>query len=310
MIFIDEFKISVAASYDKWISSMEEALAKIAEGSVTVPKRTHIDMGKDALLLMPSIEKEYFATKIVSFFPLNILENKPSIYGIVILNDRKTGEPLAVIDGAKLTAMRTAAVSGIGIKFLSDEQATSVGVIGAGIQGFHQALFACSQREITKLFVYDNRRELLGKFCSELRKVYPRIKIAPAVDAHEICEKTEIIITATNSFTPVLPSEKNCLKGKTIIAIGSYSSEMRELPDELFELVDYVFIDSEHGMSESGDLIDPVNKGLIRRENFRSIYDLMTGTVKPVSSTRLFKTVGFAAFDLYAAILVYKSYDN
>jgi len=307
MIFIDEFQIAVAATYDKWIIAMEEALAAITDGSVKVPKRIHIDLGKDTLLLMPAIGKDYFATKLVTFFPHNSWENKPSIYGTLILNDRKTGEPLAVIDGSKLTAMRTAAVSGIGIKYMSDEKASSLGIIGAGIQGFHQALFACSQREISKLYVYDNRRELTGRFCSELRKIYPRIKIAPSSDIKELCEKSEIIITATNSFSPVLPSEKAYLEGKTIIAIGSYKKEMRELPDELFSLVDYVFFDTEHGLSESGDLIYPLNNALIRADKFYPVHDLITGKVKPKSSTRLFKTVGFAAFDLYAAILVYNA---
>jgi ornithine cyclodeaminase/alanine dehydrogenase-like protein (mu-crystallin family) len=116
MIFIDEFQIAVAATYDKWIIAMEESLAAITDGSVKVPRRTNIDLGKDTLLLMPAIGKDYFATKLVTFFPNNSRENKPSIYGTLILNDRNTGEPLAVIDGSKLTAMRTAAVSAIGIK--------------------------------------------------------------------------------------------------------------------------------------------------------------------------------------------------
>jgi hypothetical protein len=66
MIFIDEFQIAVTASYDKWINKMEQALLAISDGSVTVPKRTHIDIDRDALLLMPSIGKDYFATKLVS----------------------------------------------------------------------------------------------------------------------------------------------------------------------------------------------------------------------------------------------------
>jgi ornithine cyclodeaminase/alanine dehydrogenase-like protein (mu-crystallin family) len=105
----------------------------------------------------------------------------------------------------------------------------------------------------------------------------------------------------------VLPSEQSYLEGKTIIAIGSYKKEMRELPDELFGFVDYVFFDTEHGLSESGDLIYPINNALIPTDKFYPVYDLITGKVKPKSTTRLFKTVGFAAFDLYAAILVYNA---
>ena len=307
MVFIDEFQISVAASYDKWIDVMEEASLAIADGSVIVPKRTHIDFGKDALLLMPSIGKDYFATKLVSFFPMNKFINKPSIYGTVVLNDRKSGEPLAVIDGSKLTAMRTAAVGSIGVRLLSPESATTLGIIGTGVQGYHQVLFACSQRNISRVYVYDNNKELLSGFCSELGKVFPKIKIVPVSDAKELCSKSEIIITATNSFEPVLPSDISFLEGKTFIAIGSYKHDMRELPDELFGLPDYVFIDAEHGMTESGDLIDPLRNKLVPAEKFLPIQDLISGKVKPQKPTRLFKTVGLAAFDLYAAILVYEN---
>ncbi|MBA4321804.1 MAG: hypothetical protein C0408_03195 [Odoribacter sp.] len=307
MIFIDEFQIAITASYDKWIDVMQQASLAIADGSVIIPKRTHIDFGKDALLLMPSIGKDYFATKLVSIFPLNKLINKPSIYGTVILNDRKSGEPLAVFDGSKLTAMRTAAVGSIGVRLLSPENASTLGIIGAGVHGYHQALFACSQRKITRLYVFDKNKELLAGFCSELGKVFPRIKIIQVSDVKELCSKSEIIITATNSFTPVLPTEISFLQGKTIIAIGSYKHDMRELPDELYRLLDYVFIDTEHGMTESGDLIDPLHNNLIPADRFRTVNELISGKIQPQKPTRLFKTVGLAAFDLYAAILVYEN---
>ncbi len=305
MLYIDEFQISIAATYDKWIDRMQEALSALHDGSVTVPKRTHVEMGEDALVIMPAIGPDYFSTKLLTFYPKNLYEKKPSIYATLVLNDRNTGEPLAIMDGSKITAMRTAAVSGIGIRYLAHEKASSVGIIGAGVQGFHQAIFACSQREITKLYVCDIRNELQGRFCSELRKIYPRIRIAPALDAGDLCEKSDIIITATNSATPVIPPEKSCLEGKTIIAIGSYKKNMRELPDEIFSLVDHVFIDSIHGLSESGDLIYPLKNGLIKEESICSLNSIVTGEVRTNSKTRLLKTVGNAAFDLYSAILVY-----
>lgn len=310
MIFIDEFQVAVTASYDKWIDVMQEALRAISDCSVIVPKRTHIDFENDSLLLMPAIGQEYFSTKLVSYFPLNKHLNKPSVYGTVILNDRKTGEPLAVIDGSKLTAMRTAAVASIGVRFLSPLNASALGVIGAGVQGFHQALFACSQRDISKLYVFDNRKELVIKFCSELGKIYPRIKIIPASGPKDLCSKSEIIITATNSSAPVLPGDNSFLEGKIIIAIGSYKPDMRELPDELYCLPDYIFVDTEDGLTESGDLINPVRDKLFPVERICSVYDLISGKIIPQKPTRLFKTVGMAAFDLFAAILAYENREN
>ena len=214
---------------------------------------------------------------------------------------------MAVIDGSKLTAMRTAAVGSIGVRLLSPEKATTLGIIGTGVQGYHQVLFACSQRNISRLYVYDNNKELLSGFCSELGKVFPKIKIIQVPDTKELCSKSEIIITATNSFEPVLPSDISFLEGKTIIAIGSYKHDMRELPDELYGLLDYVFIDTEHGMTESGDLIDPLRDKLVLADRFRLVNELISGKIQPQKPTKLFKTVGLAAFDLYAAILVYEN---
>ena len=133
------------------------------------------------------------------------------------------------------------------------------------------------------------------------------MKIIPVSDVKELCSKSELIITATDSVTPVLPSEVSFLEGKTIIAIGSYKPEMRELPDELYGLLDYVFIDTGHGLSESGDLIVPLRDNLIPSDRFCQVYDLVSGKIQPQKPTRLFKTVGLAAFDLYAAILIYEN---
>jgi ornithine cyclodeaminase len=256
---------------------------------------------------MPAIGREYFSTKLVSYFPLNKNLNKPSVYGTLVLNDRKTGEPLAVIDGSKLTAMRTAAVASIGVRHLSPPEASTLGIIGAGVQGFHQALFACSQRDISKLYVFDNRREQVVRFCSELAKIFPGIKIIQASEPKELCAGSEIIITATDSPTPVLPADISFLEDKTIIAIGSYKPDMRELPDELYSLPDYIFVDTEDGLSESGDLIDPLKANLFPAERICPVYDLISGKIQPRKDTRLFKTVGLAAFDLFAAILVYEN---
>lgn len=285
---------------------MEEAFAAVASGSVIMPPRSHIDFDRNSLLMMPCIGEKYFATKLVSFFPDNMLSGKPSIYGTVLLNDGKTGELLAVIDGSKLTAMRTAAVGSVGVRHLSSENATNLGIIGLGVQGYHQALFACSERPVNKIFLFDNRKENLVRFCNDISKVFPRIKIHPSADASEVCRNSEIIITATNSPDPVLPDDISALQGKTFIAIGSYKPDMRELPDALFSLVDYLFIDNDHGMVESGDLIAASGKGFIPENRFININDVISGKIIPQNPTRLFKSVGMAAFDLYAAILVYE----
>ena len=116
MILIDSNTIGNAAPIKDWVTAMENALRDTATGMVEVPQRLHFDRGEKTLLLMPCFGEDYFSTKLVSVFPENLKKQKPVINGTVILNDGKTGEPLAALDGSKLTAMRTAAVGSVGIK--------------------------------------------------------------------------------------------------------------------------------------------------------------------------------------------------
>ena len=106
--------IGKAAPIEKWVEAMEQAFADTGTGVVEVPQRVHIDREQNTLLLMPCFGSNYFSTKLVSVFPGNLSKKEPMIYGYAVLNDGRTGRPLAVMDGSKLTAMRTAAVGAVG----------------------------------------------------------------------------------------------------------------------------------------------------------------------------------------------------
>ena len=274
---------------------------------IEVPQRLHLDRGENTLLLMPCFGEKYFSTKLVSVFPENLKKKKPMIYGSVVLNDGETGEPLAVLDGSKLTAMRTAAVGTVGIKYLAPEGATTLGIIGLGIQGFHQALFACQQRPIRKLFILDRSKPIMDRFKERFNAFYKDVEVFPCGSAMELCNASEVIITATGAHQPVVPGKGAWWIGKTIIAIGSYKPVMREIPDEVFIDLKQVFVDTLHGLTEAGDLVEPYKKGLVLKDQIIPLSDLILGKQKIVGDTRFFKSVGMAAFDLYGARLVYEN---
>lgn len=303
----DSDTIGKAAPIGSWVQAMEQAFIDTAQGVVEVPERVHIDRGPNTLLLMPCFGSTYFSTKLVSVFPENLLKKEPMIYGSVVLNDGQTGRPLAVMDGSKLTAMRTAAVGAVGIKHLAPEDASSLGVVGLGIQGFHQALFACQQRKITTVRIMDPSKEVMSRFSERFNAFYPKIKVIPCVSAGELCRASDIIITATGSHQPVVPAEGAWWKGKTLVGIGSYKPDMREFPDEFFMDLEQVFVDTPVALKETGDLVQPLNKGFIDEEYIHPLWDHILGRVKLKGDTRFFKSVGMAAFDLYGAKLVYES---
>lgn len=307
MVHIDSNTIGNAAPISDWILAMEEAFTATAEGKVDVPQRVHMQRDDNTLLLMPCFGEKYFATKLVSVFPGNLKKKMPVIYGTVVLNDGQTGEPLAALDGSKLTAMRTAAVGALGIKYLSSENANTLGVIGLGIQGFHQALFACQQRPIKELRVLDRTQTIMNRFRERFNAFYGDVKVIPCRSALELCKESEIIITATGSQKPVVPGYGAWWSGKTLIGIGSYKPDMREFPDEIIACLHHLYVDTMHALNEAGDLLVPLQNGIISRDQIVVLSDLISGKSKAEGDTQFFKSVGMAAFDLYGAQLVYEN---
>ena len=206
MNYFDSSTIENIAPFSEWVDMMEKALLQSIEPSrYVMPKRMHLDYGDDTFLLMPCITDEYWVTKLVSFCPGNKASGQPSIYGTVVLNDTKTGEPLAIMDGSAITAMRTAAVSAVGIRHLSPADSHSLGIIGAGAQGKWQALFACSQREINEIWIFDQNRENLFHFAEKMKIRNPMIKVIHAANASEVAMNSDIYMC--NEFP------KPCISG-------------------------------------------------------------------------------------------------
>jgi ornithine cyclodeaminase/alanine dehydrogenase-like protein (mu-crystallin family) len=299
--------IGTAAPIERWVSAMEQAFVDTARSIVEVPQRMHLELGENTLLVMPCFGSDYFCTKLVSVFPENLKKKEPVIYGSVLLNDALTGKPLAVLDGSKLTAMRTAAVGAVAIKYLAPENAGTLGIVGLGIQGFHQALFACHQRRIHTIRIIDRSREVMMRFSERFNAFYPKIKVIPCTGARELCIASDIIITATGSHHPVVSARGKWWQGKTILGIGSYKPEMKEFPVSLLGELEQVFVDTPVALSESGDLAEPLKKGLLHNSEVIPLWDVILDHVKVTEDTRFFKSVGMAAFDLYGAKLVYES---
>ena len=299
--------IEQAATPGLWTDIMELALKSSSDQDYFTPNRMHVDINDNTLLLMPSVGPDMFATKLVSVFPDNIKKGKAAINGTVVLNDGATGESLALLNGAKLTAMRTAAVACVGIRHLSDPLATTLGIIGGGAQGRHIAWLASHERDLERVYVYDRSPQTISDFINFMADKCPDVDVALCEDAQQVVVNSEIVATATTSTEPVIPNLEDLILGKCFVSVGSYKPEMRELPESIFRLIDSVWIDAEHGVTETGDLIYPLENQLIKIDHVRHIAELIEQPNNlGFSETRLFKTVGQGIFDLFAAKLVYE----
>ena len=255
---------------------------------------------------MPCYTKEVIGTKILSIFPDNASLGLPSIDGIMYLNDYKTGRPLAVMDGQAVTAWRTGAVGGVGIRQLSRKDCPTVGIVGAGVQGFYQALYACAARPIHTVYVYNHSARDLTEYLTRLEKAIdnPAVKVVQCKTVEELVRASEIIFTTTPAKEPVLPNDKEMFRGKCIIAIGSYTPDMREIPDAIWNLVERVYIELPYACEESGDLSQPLAEGRLKKEQTVLMSDYLAEDPREITDTgetTYFKSVGMGLFDVCVA---------
>ena len=307
MLILNKKQIEESVSILDVLKAVEKAFLLQESGDFLMPRRMHVEHNGNVLLLMPAFAGEYFATKLVSVFPENKNMDLPAIYGTVILNDGKTGKPLAMMDGSTVTAWRTGAVGGLGIAYTTPKNISTLGLIGAGYQGLHQVLFAAVVRNINTVNFYEPHEKNAEHFVANLRKYLPHIQLKRQSDPAQVLASSEVIVTATTSETPVVPHDAELLKNRHFIGIGSYKPSMREYPDALFRLTEKVIVDTPHAHEETSDLAVPLKKGLLPKDRILTLGKLISGKETPdTSGTTFFKSVGMALFDLLTAETIYK----
>lgn len=276
------------------------------------PDRMHIEDKENTTLLMPAFYERYYATKLVGVAPNNGKLGKPTIHGLMVLYDRDTLVPLVTCDAMSITALRTGALGGLGMKYISNENASSIGIIGTGTQGWSHLQSACAVRPIDKVFVSNRSHKKLTEFISKAKKEYPRLIIEEAT-LPELIIKSDIIITTTTSDTPVMPDmDPSVWKGKKVIAVGSFKPTMQELPDSFLSEVDDFYVDAYSAFHESGDMIRAKKFGA-NESGVMSLEKMIKEQHKPhnvSNKTLLFKSVGIGIFDLITTKIIHEKIEG
>jgi ornithine cyclodeaminase/alanine dehydrogenase-like protein (mu-crystallin family) len=308
LLIISEKDIHQAVTPEQIMDRVEEALCYYESGDFLMPLRSHLDYMGNTMLLMPCLTQELYGTKLVTLCPDNPAKGLPVLEAQVFLTEAGTGRALALINGRVLTAMRTAGVGGVGVRHLSPPDETAVGVIGAGVQGYHQAWFAAKAKKVTSIYFHDTRAESIPPLIEKLSRVLPGVELKAAAGVEELLQNCQTIITATTSNQPVLPDDPELLRGKHFVGIGSYKPDMREFPQALFSLVKTIYVDTSHALEETGDLIDPIKNHWIRPEQVVTMGSQLAGggeVSRLEGQTTLFKSVGMALFDVTVGGLIY-----
>lgn len=309
MLFLSDADIRRAVTVPAVTNAVEEAF-RLQEGKdILMPDRMHADYRGNTLLLMPCFTPDAFGTKLLTFAPRNAEKHLPILCGVMVLNDVVTGEALALMNGSPLTALRTAGATAVSIRYLAPPDVKAVGIVGAGFQGIHQALFAATETGARSVFVTDTDPARIAAFTQALGEWDPSLKVTAVRESAELLDRCQVVVTATTSADPVLPDRADAFTGKHIVAIGSFKPHVRELPEALFRRVKRVTIDTDHARQEAGDLVQPLRNGWLRPEQIARLGSLIMAPQRlprPPDETTLFKSVGMALFDVVVGNLIYR----
>lgn len=298
------------------IVAVATALSNYSAGQAISPIRMAIPVSKvgGTSLFMPSLVEsaDSLGVKFVSVFPKNKEKGKKTIYGVMVLVDVETAEPLALLEASNLTVLRTGAASGLATKYMSREDSKVLSVIGTGAQarGLIKGVQAVRQIEEIRLFnrtpakAYDLANEMKEEYDGE---DCPNIIVM--LDTDSALDGADIVITATNSEKPVFSSHY-IHSGVHVNAVGSFRPTMQEIPTDLVTKASKVVVESrETALEETGDLIFPIKQGVFSAEQIYAELGEMVNGVKRGRENNLeltiFKSVGLAAMDVVVAKLLY-----
>jgi ornithine cyclodeaminase/alanine dehydrogenase-like protein (mu-crystallin family) len=247
------------------------------------------------------------SVKLVTVMPANAARGLPTIHAVVAWFDADSGEPLAILDGPALTAMRTGAASGVSTRLLARRDARVLSVFGVGAQAAWQVRAVMAAREISEVRVFARttaRREAFAQGLAE--ELGPQVRVLASPTAEAAVQGADVICCATTSFEPIF-SAGWVAPGTHISAVGSFQKGMVELPPEIYAAAALVAVDSrEAALEEAGDLLAALDAGLLRADGFVEIGAVDAGwaaTRDPLAIT-VFKSVGLAIQDVAAAELV------
>ncbi len=293
-----------------------EALREGFRGDITVPVRHHHPIERPGAatathLLMPAWtnggRENFLGTKIVNAFPDNGKRGLPSIQGTYLLMSGETGETLAAMDGARLTAWRTAAASALAASYLARPDASRMVMVGAGALAPMLVRAYASIRPLRHVALWNHNRMRAEALAGALGDLGCEVVVAD--DLAAAVAGADVVSCATLSREPLVKGLW-LRPGAHLDLVGAYTPAMRESDDDCVRRA-RLFVDTRGGaLKEGGDIVQPMADGLIGKADIvGDLFDLCRGTVKPERAAEditLFKSVGTAIEDLAAAMLVWR----
>jgi ornithine cyclodeaminase len=301
MRFLDARRTEAFLPYPALADALREMLVSKRSGAANAPSRLAVPLGGGAsLLVMPAAGADVAVTKLVTVHPGNAARGLPTIRGEVVVMRTETGERLGILDGAAVTARRTAALSLLAARALAPRPDGALCILGAGTQArshleaFHEGLGT------QKMFVSSRGEEKARALADHARELGMEASVVGGVE--EALGEASLVVTATTSAKPVLPEEIPA--DAFVAAVGSFRPDMAELPAALIRSANRVVADDLEGArEEAGDLIQAERVGALSWENVLPLEEVVDAG-RPEGPV-IFESVGHALWDLAAARLAF-----
>ena len=295
------------------IPLMRDGLVALAAGKVHQPLRTIVRPpdAKGVMGLMPAYmsgDRAAFGLKAICVFPGNPVKGLDSHQGAVLLFSAETGELLAMMSASAITAIRTAAVSGVATDLLARADASNLAILGSGVQARSHLVAMSEVRLIKRCRIVSRHIEHAQKFAEEMKPDFP-FPLEAVETVEEALEGADLIVSATTAVEPIVRREW-ISAGAHLNLVGSSTPKTREVDSETIAAAS-LFVDRmESTINEAGDYIFAAREGVIGPNHVRAeVGEVLKGDKAGRTSLEeitCFKSLGLAIEDLFAAEHLYR----
>ena len=311
MLVLNQRHVQELLGVHECIEAIEAAFHARGEGSraASVVAGVAMEEGRlHAKLATLDRSRRYAVAKVNANLPANpVTRGLPSIQGVVLLFDARTGVPLAVMDSGYLTAMRTAAATAVAAKWLALPEASSVAIIGCGVQARPHVATLVNVRPLKHLHAFDVNRAVADSFCADMESAYG-IECRVEPNAREAARLAEIVLTLTPSHEPLICAG-DVAAGAFIAAVGADSEDKHEIGVGLLRSAAIV-VDDLNQCASIGDLHHAIEAGVLSVAAVRASLDqVVVGDVRGRTDNEeviVFDSTGVAIEDAAAAAIVYE----
>ncbi len=288
-LYLTEADVASLLTIEDALEAVEECFHRLARGTVDNRPRMRLPLEGGQLAVMPAVDRELGLAGLKTYAWL-----PGGTPFLVVLFSTERAELEAVIEADTMGQLRTGAASGVAARHLARKDASSLGVIGCGFQAETQvAAIRAAVPTIERVVAYGRDPKRLRAFC---RKVG-----AEPGESHRDAGEQDVVVTVTTSKDPVLRGEW-LEPGALVCGVGANDPSARELDMVVLERAAFVCCDSrEQAKLESGDLIEPVERGVLDWLEVHELQEVVAGEVQGRQSDDdivLFKSNGIAAWDL------------